>query len=537
MDVNSRFIRLSSSVLALALLVPLSVALDQPRPANASVAVATPGSSNSTVTEFTVIGSGLSISGFSSNIRVVISTSAASGELKLTTTSGLTAVAGYSNSSSLTTPGDDIAFEGSQSDANTALAGLQYKGASAGSDTISIEVLDAGISPVNLSGVYHYYGLSTGATTYTYANAKSDAATSRTINGTSVTPWLATVGSSAENLAISSYVNANAWIGGEVTGTSGSTRTWSWVTSNSADGLSGVSFATDEWNPSCPGPRGGTATENGYQNWYDYRDATLNIDTTGLQFTEPNNCSGGATVENRLIMYSERKNVDGSTWNDVGVNGPFKYIWEYASVTPLSLNASFSTSVTDPSTPPQSSGGSPSVTYHSVLFDANGGTGETQTVSNYTATALPAHSLVRPGFVFTSWNTKADGTGIAYADRAIYSFDADVSLYAQWIPAKGAAKVKKYIGTFAGDKPTLTKKMRSTIARWANKLPQNAAITCRGSTSGIKATLFHKRLASNRAKNVCEEAVKRREDLTYSIKLNPASATKVSARHVWIIQN
>lgn len=525
--------------MALALLVPLSVALDQPHPANASVAVATPGSSNSTVTEFTVIGSGLSISGFSSNIRVVISTSDASGELKLTTTSGLTAVAGYGNSSSLTTPGDEIAFEGPQSDANTALAGLQYKGASAGSDTISIEVLDAGISPVILSGVYHYYGLSTGATTYSYANAETAAATSRTINGTSVTPWLATVGSAAENLAISTYVNADAWIGGEVTGTTGSTRTWSWVTSNSADGLSGVSFATDEFASLCPPlpARTGTTTRNGYQNWYDYRDATLNINTTGLQFVEPNNCNGIGVHETSLLMYSQRKNVDGSTWNDVRPDDTFKYIWEYASATPLSLNASFSTSVTDPSTPPQGSGGSLSVTYRSVTFDANGGTGTTQTVSNYTATALPAHSMVRPGFVFTSWNTKADGTGIAYADKATYTFDADVTLYAQWIPAKGAAKVKKYIGTFAGDKPVLTRKMKSTISRWVKKLPPNAVITCQGSTSGSKATAFHKRLASNRAKNVCVEAVKRREDLTYSIKLNPASATKVSARHVWMIQN
>lgn len=184
-----------------------------------------------------------------------------------------------------------------------------------------------------------------------------------------------------------------------------------------------------------------------------------------------------------------------------------------------------------------SSGGGSSVTYRSVTFDANGGTGTTPAVSNYTTTALPAHSLVKPGFVFTGWNTKADGTGIAYADKATYPFTSDVTLYAQWVPVKAAAKVKQYISTFAGDKATLTPKMRATIAGWVKKLPKDSVITCQGSTSGSKVTAFDKRLASNRAKNVCVEAVKRRSDLTYSIQLNPSSATKVSARHVWMIQN
>lgn len=355
--------RLLSAMVALGLLSSAVIALDQPQPALAAGAIATPSSPASTVTGFTTIGSGLSISGFSTGIRVVISTDDSSGELQLATVTGLTAVSGYDNSSSLTNPGNAIAFEGSQSDANTALAGLEYKGASAGSDIISVEVLDAGISPVVLSGVYHYYGLSSGATTYSYSNAKTGAATTRTINGTSVTPWLATVGSSAENLAISNYVNADAWIGGEVTGTSGSTRTWSWVTSNSADGLSGVSFATDAWATRCSsgvlsGAVGGTLTENGFQNWYDSNDATLTVVNPPV-FTEPNNCTNVSENETSLIMYSQRKNEFGSTWNDVRPAELLKYIWEYASATPLSLNATFTTSVSDPSAPAPSSSNSP----------------------------------------------------------------------------------------------------------------------------------------------------------------------------------
>lgn len=98
------------------------------------------------------------------------------------------------------------------------------------------------------------------------------------------------------------------------------------------------------------------------------------------------------------------------------------------------------------------------------------------------------------------------------------------------------SKAEKYISTFAGDKASLTTKMKITIAGWVKTLPRNAVITCQGSTSGSKVTAFDKRLAFNRAENVCVDAVKRRADLTYVIKLNPSSATKASARHVWMTQ-
>lgn len=179
----------------------------------------------------------------------------------------------------------------------------------------------------------------------------------------------------------------------------------------------------------------------------------------------------------------------------------------------------------------------PAVTFRSVSFDANGGTGTALSVSAYTSTALPPHSLVRPGFTFNGWNTKADGSGVSYADQGTHPFDTDVILYAQWVPVKVEVKIKKYISTFAADKAVLTKNMRTQIAAWVKKLPKDSTITCQGSTSGSKVTAFDRRLASNRAKNVCVEATRLRSDLTYLLKLNPSSATKVSARHVWMIQN
>jgi outer membrane protein OmpA-like peptidoglycan-associated protein len=41
--------------------------------------------------------------------------------------------------------------------------------------------------------------------------------------------------------------------------------------------------------------------------------------------------------------------------------------------------------------------------------------------------------LVRVGYLFTGWNTKADGTGTSYADQALFKFsEAFMTLFAQW---------------------------------------------------------------------------------------------------------
>lgn len=100
--------------------------------------------------------------------------------------------------------------------------------------------------------------------------------------------------------------------------------------------------------------------------------------------------------------------------------------------------------------------------------------------------------------------------------------------------APTVAKSKKLITTFAGDQPTLTKAMKSDISKWIKKQPANAAITCLGSTSGKKITLFDKSLAKARATNVCKYAKTVRPGISYTIKTNPSSANTPSARNVWM---
>ena len=69
---------------------------------------------------------------------------------------------------------------------------------------------------------------------------------------------------------------------------------------------------------------------------------------------------------------------------------------------------------------------------HTVTFDANGGSGTMEAQEANIPTALKKNAFERTGYTFAGWNTKADGTGTAYADEATYDFTADLTLYAQW---------------------------------------------------------------------------------------------------------
>jgi hypothetical protein len=75
-----------------------------------------------------------------------------------------------------------------------------------------------------------------------------------------------------------------------------------------------------------------------------------------------------------------------------------------------------------------------STTTATVTFDANGGSGSmaTETEGLNAATALNPNNFVYTGYSFEEWNTSPAGTGLSYANDAIFSFDASVTLYAQW---------------------------------------------------------------------------------------------------------
>ena len=78
-----------------------------------------------------------------------------------------------------------------------------------------------------------------------------------------------------------------------------------------------------------------------------------------------------------------------------------------------------------------------------INFDGNGSTGgstASQQIAAGNTAPLNANGFTRNGYVFTGWNTAADGFGTSYADGADYTVtpatgDATVTLYAQWGPS------------------------------------------------------------------------------------------------------
>ena len=73
------------------------------------------------------------------------------------------------------------------------------------------------------------------------------------------------------------------------------------------------------------------------------------------------------------------------------------------------------------------------ITNYNVQFNANNGSGEMadQSFTCNTPQALNANTFTREHYTFVGWNSKADGSGVAYADGQTVTNPSDI-LYAQW---------------------------------------------------------------------------------------------------------
>lgn len=71
---------------------------------------------------------------------------------------------------------------------------------------------------------------------------------------------------------------------------------------------------------------------------------------------------------------------------------------------------------------------------YALSYDANGGSGTMaeQVFTESIKQALVKNIFERTGYTFAGWNTKQDGTGTAYADKADFTAAATSTLYAQW---------------------------------------------------------------------------------------------------------
>lgn len=98
-------------------------------------------------------------------------------------------------------------------------------------------------------------------------------------------------------------------------------------------------------------------------------------------------------------------------------------------------NPSDPSSPIDPSNPSEPTNpDEPVVKKYTVSYNANGGIGSMSSVSvdeNQSVT-IAQNTFTRSGYEFTSWNTKANGSGTTYKAGDKLVVTTDVTLYAQW---------------------------------------------------------------------------------------------------------
>lgn len=69
---------------------------------------------------------------------------------------------------------------------------------------------------------------------------------------------------------------------------------------------------------------------------------------------------------------------------------------------------------------------------YTLAYDNNGSSSSAPTATSGSGALTVAAAQSRPGFTFTGWNTRADGTGIAVTAGSSFTPSANVTLFAQW---------------------------------------------------------------------------------------------------------
>jgi uncharacterized repeat protein (TIGR02543 family) len=109
---------------------------------------------------------------------------------------------------------------------------------------------------------------------------------------------------------------------------------------------------------------------------------------------------------------------------------------------------------------------------HTITFNANSGSGSMPTQTAGTSIGINQNQFTRTNFTFNGWNTEANGTGFAYGEGSIYSFQADTTLYAQWQPVVASYRVTFY-GNAADGGTTATQSATTTTPLSLNGFTRN----------------------------------------------------------------
>lgn len=247
----------------------------------------------------------LTISGFTGNVRVVVTASA--GTVKITTTTGLSTITGYQ--AAIGGAAAAIGFSGTVANAQAGLNSLVYIAAgTSGTGTIQVDVSSAGTGSIAFNSTNsHYYEYVSTAVTWDGANAAIGSSEDlntclKKFNG--MCGYFATSTSAQENAFITSRVGtAQAWLGGNDKTTEG---TWQWV--GGPTGEKGVTF----WS----GNSSGSAPAGKYANWNN---------------SEPND-SGGNEDALQILSGGDGK------WNDLPTaSSTMGYVIEYGGLSTDSI--------------------------------------------------------------------------------------------------------------------------------------------------------------------------------------------------------
>lgn len=178
-------------------------------------------------------------------------------------------------------------------------------------------------------------------------------------------------------------------------------------------------------NLNCASPTSGlTYAPTKSDVWYTFtptctasHTVTMNFATSGADY-DLDVFATGACPATGTATYTSHGTTTVETISQTFVSG----VTYYVRVIDYSTSGgTFSVSVT-------SNCGTP----HTVTFDPNGGSGSMSNQTSSAATNLTSNAFTNSGCTFVNWNDSANANGTSYANSAIYSFTADVTLYAQW---------------------------------------------------------------------------------------------------------
>lgn len=121
---------------------------------------------------------------------------------------------------------------------------------------------------------------------------------------------------------------------------------------------------------------------------------------------------------------------------------------------------------------------------YTIVYDANNGSTERkqQLIAYNSTVTLNDNTFTRPGYKFNGWNSKANGSGAAYADKAVmtigerqsYYGAVKLTLYAQWEPI--TYKIQFNANGGEGTMPEMTTTYEQSVTLTENKFTKTGYI-------------------------------------------------------------